>query len=69
MPKGSFRVRSNTVHVHLLEPVPTTGYDYEHRHELMVVVHERMADVLSQQYGVESAHQSVEAAPANGGEA
>ena len=25
MPKGSFRVRAGTAHVHLLEPVPTTG--------------------------------------------
>jgi 1-acyl-sn-glycerol-3-phosphate acyltransferase len=54
MPKGSFRVRSRTVHVHLLEPVPTTGYDYEHRHELMRVVWNRMAAVLHGEYGVAS---------------
>jgi 1-acyl-sn-glycerol-3-phosphate acyltransferase len=54
MPKGSFRVRSNTVHVHLLEPVPTTGYDYEHRHDLMKTVWERMAAVLRDRYGIES---------------
>jgi 1-acyl-sn-glycerol-3-phosphate acyltransferase len=54
MPKGSFRVRSRTVHVHLLEPVPTTGYDYEHRHELMRVVWNRMAAVLHGEYGVDS---------------
>lgn len=54
MPKGSFRVRAGTVHVHLLEPVPTTGYDYEHRHDLMRVVWDRMAGALREQYGVES---------------
>jgi 1-acyl-sn-glycerol-3-phosphate acyltransferase len=60
MPKGSFRVRSNTVHVHLLEPVPTTGYDYEHRHELMRIVWDRMADTLREQYGVQSVDEPVE---------
>jgi 1-acyl-sn-glycerol-3-phosphate acyltransferase len=54
MPKGSFRVRPSTVHVHLLEPVPTTGYDYEHRHELMRVVWDRMAAALRDQHGVQS---------------
>ena len=60
MPKGSFRVRSGTVHVHLLEPVSTTGYDYEHRHDLMTIVWERMAGVLRHQYGVESSATPVE---------
>ena len=54
MPKGSFSVRPNTVHVHLLEPVPTTGYDYEHRHELMEVVWSRMAELLRDRYGIHS---------------
>jgi 1-acyl-sn-glycerol-3-phosphate acyltransferase len=52
MHKGSFRVSAGTVHVHLLEPVPTTGYDYEHRHELMRVVAGRMEQLLREQYGV-----------------
>jgi 1-acyl-sn-glycerol-3-phosphate acyltransferase len=52
MHKGSFRVSAATVHVHLLEPVPTTGYDYEHRHELMRVVAGRMERLLRKQYGV-----------------
>jgi 1-acyl-sn-glycerol-3-phosphate acyltransferase len=60
MPKGSFRVRSGTVHVHLLEPVPTTGYDYEHRHELMRAVWERMASALRRHYAVESFGDPVE---------
>jgi 1-acyl-sn-glycerol-3-phosphate acyltransferase len=53
-PKGSFRIHSGTVHVHLLEPVPTEGYDYEHRHALMRTVWERMAEVLRTEYGVVS---------------
>ncbi len=53
-PKGSFRIHSGTVHVHLLEPVPTEGYDYEHRHELMRTVWERMAELLRTEYGVVS---------------
>ena len=60
MPKGSFRVHAGTVHVHLLQPVPTTGYDYEHRHELMRVVWERMADALREHYGVVSAGDPLE---------
>lgn len=58
MRKGSFRVHSATVHVHLLEPVPTTGYDYEHRHDLMRAVRDRMAAVLREQYGVVSMERS-----------
>jgi 1-acyl-sn-glycerol-3-phosphate acyltransferase len=53
-PKGSFRIHSGTIHVHLLEPVPTEGYDYEHRHALMRTVWERMAEVLRTEYGVDS---------------
>lgn len=53
-PKGSFRIHPGTIHVHLLEPVPTEGYDYEHRHELMRTVWERMAEVLRTEYGVVS---------------
>jgi 1-acyl-sn-glycerol-3-phosphate acyltransferase len=60
MPKGSFRVRGGTVHVHLLQPVATTGYDYEHRHELMRIVWERMADTLREHHGVRSIDAPVE---------
>ena len=60
MPRDSFRVRSGTVHVHLLEPVQTTGYDYEHRHELMRVVWDRMADALRVHHGVQSVGDPVE---------
>jgi 1-acyl-sn-glycerol-3-phosphate acyltransferase len=52
MHKGSYRVSAATVHIHLLEPVTTTGYDYDHRHELMRVVADRMEHVLRERYGV-----------------
>lgn len=61
MPKGAWLVRSGTVHVHLLPPVATTGYDYEHRHDLMNEVWQRMADTMRTEYGVESgANKAVE---------
>ena len=52
MPKGSFWIRSGPVDVHLLEPVPTQGYDYQHRAELMSTVWHRMADAMRDLYGV-----------------
>ena len=52
MPKGTFRVRSNTVHVHFLEAVDTTGLTYERRHQLMRVVWGRIEDVLRSEYGI-----------------
>jgi 1-acyl-sn-glycerol-3-phosphate acyltransferase len=61
MPRDAFRVRSGTVHVRLLEPVPTTGYDYEHRHALMAIVWSRMADALREHHGVQSIDEPVEA--------
>jgi 1-acyl-sn-glycerol-3-phosphate acyltransferase len=54
MPKGTFRVRAGTVHVHFLEPVETAGFDYERRHEVMRAVWERMATCLRDEYGIES---------------
>ena len=54
MPKGAWLVRSGTVHVHLLAPVPTSGYDYDHRHDLMNEVWRRMANTLLTEHGVES---------------
>lgn len=59
MPKGSFWVRSGTVHLHFLEPVPTAGYDYEHRTELMSVVWRHMADALRDAYGVSTSEHPV----------
>ncbi|OLD45292.1 MAG: hypothetical protein AUI63_05755 [Gemmatimonadetes bacterium 13_1_40CM_2_60_3] len=53
MPKGSFWVQPGTIDVHLLEPVSTTGVDYEHREALMQAVRTRMADAMRDLYGVE----------------
>ena len=54
MARGDARVTPGVVHVHFLAPVPTLTYDYEHRHELMQVVWDRMAGCLRDVYGVES---------------
>lgn len=60
MPKGAWKVRAGTVHIHLLEPVATTGYDYDHRHELMRDVWRRMAEGLRAEHGVVSAPATLE---------
>ncbi len=54
MPRGTWRVRAHTVHVHLLAPVDSSAYDYETRHELMRAVWQRMADCLRDRYGAVS---------------
>jgi len=59
MPKGSFRIRSGTVHIHFLEPVPTAGLTYEDRTRVMEVVWNRMADAMRALYGVQTAERAV----------
>lgn len=51
--RDSLRVHPGTVDVHLLEPVPTTGFDYDHREALMAEVRGRMAEAMRDLYGVE----------------
>jgi 1-acyl-sn-glycerol-3-phosphate acyltransferase len=53
MPRESLWAHSGTVDIHLLEPVSTTGVDYEHRETLMKTVRSRMADAMRDLYGVE----------------
>ncbi|MFL5543764.1 MAG: lysophospholipid acyltransferase family protein [Gemmatimonadaceae bacterium] len=53
MPKGSLWAHPGTIDVHLLEPVSTTGVDYDHREALMQTVRMRMADAMRELYGVE----------------
>jgi 1-acyl-sn-glycerol-3-phosphate acyltransferase len=53
MPKGSLRVHPGTIDIHLLEPVRTSGVDYDHREALMQTVRTRMADAMRDLYGVE----------------
>ncbi len=64
MPKGSFRIRRGVIDVHFLEPVPTAGYDYDHRTELMTRVWTAMADALREHYGEMTSEHPV--APARG---
>lgn len=54
-PRDEFRAGPGTVHVHLLEPIPTAGLSYDDRNALADRVRERMAECLRTQYGVEPA--------------
>ena len=51
-PRTEFRASPGTVHVHLLEPVPTDGLTYADRDVLAERVRQRMADCLHAHYGV-----------------
>ena len=62
MRKGSFWIRPGVVEILFLEPVPTVGYDYEHRGELMTTVWTAMADALRERYGVTSNERPIAAA-------
>jgi 1-acyl-sn-glycerol-3-phosphate acyltransferase len=53
-PKGSFVIRSATVHVHFLTEVSTTGMNYEDRDRLADECWTQMANALEQQHGVAS---------------
>ncbi|HTK48379.1 MAG TPA: lysophospholipid acyltransferase family protein [Gemmatimonadaceae bacterium] len=59
MPKGRWRIRANTVHVHFLEPVETSGLEYDRRHEVMRAVWDRMAACLREEYGIRSGDQPI----------
>lgn len=54
-PRDEFRASPGTVHVHLLDPIPTAGLTYADRETLADQVRERMADCLRTVYGVEPA--------------
>lgn len=59
MPKGSFIIRSGTVHLHFLEPIATRGLSYDDRTQLMEQVHSRMAEAMRQLYGVHTQEYAV----------
>lgn len=59
MRKGSWTVRPGVVDVHLLPPVDSTAYDYDHRHELMTAVWTPMERMLSERYGVHTNEHAV----------
>jgi len=50
LPKKSARIHPGVVDVHLLEPVPAAGYDYDHRNALADAVRDRMADAMQRLY-------------------
>lgn len=52
--KGSKSVRPGRIDIHLLEPIPTAGLDYDDRKKLAVDVRERMAEALEREYGIKS---------------
>jgi len=54
LPRGRMWVRAGRVHVHFLEPVSTAGMTYEDRDALAKTVHDRMAQLLQEEYGVRS---------------
>ena len=53
-PKGSFMIRSGTVHVHFLEEIPTAGMQYDDRDKLADECWRRMAVALEKAHGVVS---------------
>lgn len=59
MPKGSFVIRPGVVHIHFLEPVPTAGYSYEDRTQLMEIVWSRMATEMERLYSVHTSEHAV----------
>ena len=59
MKKGSFMVHPGTIDVRFLEPIPTTGYTYEQRDELMRLVWGRMAEEMKRLYGVGTAEHAI----------
>lgn len=65
MSKGSLWVHPGTIDVHLLEPVGTTGVDYDHREALMQTVRTRMANAMRELYGVESPSTPVSRLPSS----
>lgn len=54
-PKGSFVIRSATVHVHFLDEIPTAGMHYDDRDRLADECWRRMATALEREHGVVSA--------------
>lgn len=53
-PKGQFSVHAGDLHIHYLEPIETTGLDYEDRNALAKRAYDAMAACLQREYGVDS---------------
>jgi 1-acyl-sn-glycerol-3-phosphate acyltransferase len=54
LPKGGVWIRGGRVDVHFLEPVATAGMTYDDRDLIAKTVHDRMAALLWEAYGVQS---------------
>jgi 1-acyl-sn-glycerol-3-phosphate acyltransferase len=54
-PRGSFRIRAGTVHVHFLEPIETAGLQYDDRDDLARRCWVAIAAALHEHHGIESA--------------
>lgn len=68
-PRGSFTAHPGVVHVHMLEPIPTTGLTYADRDELAATARMRMAETLRDIYGVNPALTNISNAPTSLGPA
>jgi 1-acyl-sn-glycerol-3-phosphate acyltransferase len=51
-PNGTLDVTPGTVHVHLLDPVPTAGLTYGDRNQLAETVRTRMAEAMASHHGI-----------------
>ena len=58
-PKGRIWIRGGTVDIHCLDPIETTGYDYEERAVLMEKTWARMAEAFRELYGIETKHTAI----------
>lgn len=61
--RDSWRINAGLVHVHFLEPVPTTGLTYADRDRLSDVVWQRLSDAQHRLYGVVSVPAPARATP------
>jgi 1-acyl-sn-glycerol-3-phosphate acyltransferase len=61
-PKGSFRIKSATVHVHFLEQISTAGMNYDDRDRLAAACWQQMADTLRTDHGVSSEPEKLKSA-------
>lgn len=59
MGKGSFLIRSGTVHIHFLERVSTAGLSYDDRTLLMEKVHTQMKNEMERLYGIHTAEHAI----------
>ena len=53
--KGSFRVRSNEIHIHVLDEIPTAGMTYDDRDALSRRARAALAEAQLEHYGIASA--------------